>query len=290
MMISEITVSGLFGCYDHRIELSGEGLTFIHSLNGVGKSTTLRLIYSIFRGDADAVRSVKFASVRITFSDSSVLTVSGEGDAEYMKDGTVRKMGLESTHEIIEVIYLSPDRNMYHIAPNGLSVPSADHYLHEFDAAADSGDMDKEDAVLLVDTLNALYTNKHAYLDERGHLRIMLENEADMMWMTTMNPETRRLIKVMPEDDVLMDLADAFKLFSDSTRVKILYALKTHEMCVCDISVLLGMTKSSVSHQLRILKQSNLVKNRKNGRVVYYSLADEHVETIFSACMEHILE
>ena len=96
--------------------------------------------------------------------------------------------------------------------------------------------------------------------------------------------------KVMPEDDVLMDLADALKLFSDSTRVKILYALKTHEMCVCDISVLLGMTKSSVSHQLRILKQSNLVKNRKNGRVVYYSLADEHVETIFSACMEHILE
>ena len=95
---------------------------------------------------------------------------------------------------------------------------------------------------------------------------------------------------VMPEDDVLMDLADAFKLFSDSTRVKILYALKTHEMCVCDISVLLGMTKSSVSHQLRILKQSNLVKNRKQGRVVYYSLADEHVETIFSAGMEHILE
>ena len=94
----------------------------------------------------------------------------------------------------------------------------------------------------------------------------------------------------MPDDDVLMDLADAFKLFSDSTRVKILYALKTHEMCVCDISVLLGMTKSSVSHQLRILKQSNLVRNRKVGRVVYYALADEHVETIFSACMEHILE
>ena len=96
--------------------------------------------------------------------------------------------------------------------------------------------------------------------------------------------------KAMPDDDVLMDLADAFKLFSDSTRVRILYALKTHEMCVCDISVLLGMTKSSVSHQLRVLKQSNLVKNRKVGRVVYYSLADEHVETIFSAGMEHILE
>ena len=96
--------------------------------------------------------------------------------------------------------------------------------------------------------------------------------------------------KAMPDDDVLMDLADAFKLFSDSTRVRILYALKTHEMCVCDISVLLGMTKSSVSHQLRVLKQSNLVKNRKVGRVVYYALADEHVETIFSAGMEHILE
>jgi len=94
----------------------------------------------------------------------------------------------------------------------------------------------------------------------------------------------------MPEDDVLMDLADAFKLFSDSTRVKILYALIQAEMCVCDIASLLGMTKSSVSHQLRILRQSNLVKYRKDGRVTYYSIADAHVERIINQCMEHVSE
>ena len=94
----------------------------------------------------------------------------------------------------------------------------------------------------------------------------------------------------MPDDDVLLDLADAFKLFSDSTRLKILYALTEAEMCVCDISVLLGMTKSSVSHQLQVLKQANLIKYRKAGRVVYYSLADDHVKTICRMGMEHVLE
>ena len=99
-----------------------------------------------------------------------------------------------------------------------------------------------------------------------------------------------RVRDVMPNDDTLLDLADAFKLFSDSTRLKILYALMEAEMCVCDISVLLGMTKSSVSHQLRVLKQSNLVKYRKAGRVIYYSLADEHVRTICQMGMAHVLE
>ena len=94
----------------------------------------------------------------------------------------------------------------------------------------------------------------------------------------------------MPDDDLLLDLADSFKLFSDSTRLKILYALMEAEMCVCDISVLLGMTKSSVSHQLRVLKQANLVKYRKAGRVIYYSLADDHVRTICKTGMEHVLE
>ena len=94
----------------------------------------------------------------------------------------------------------------------------------------------------------------------------------------------------MPDDDLLLDLADCFKLFSDSTRLKILYALMEAEMCVCDISVLLGMTKSSVSHQLRVLKQSNLVKYRKAGRVIYYSLADDHVRTICRMGMEHVCE
>lgn len=94
----------------------------------------------------------------------------------------------------------------------------------------------------------------------------------------------------MPDDDKFIDLADTFKIFSDSTRVKILYALIQAEMCVCDISVLLGMSKSSVSHQLRILKQSELVKYRKAGRVIYYSLADEHVKSIFNEGMIHISE
>lgn len=96
--------------------------------------------------------------------------------------------------------------------------------------------------------------------------------------------------RAMPDDDVLLDLADTFKLFSDSTRLKILYALMEAEMCVCDISALLGMSMSSVSHQLRVLKQSNLVKYRKAGRVIYYSLADEHVKTICRQGMDHVLE
>ena len=94
----------------------------------------------------------------------------------------------------------------------------------------------------------------------------------------------------MPDEDVLLDLADTFKLFSDSTRLKILYALTEAEMCVCDISVLLGMSKSSVSHQLQVLKQSNLIKYRKAGRVVCYSLADDHVKTICRMGLEHVLD
>ena len=86
------------------------------------------------------------------------------------------------------------------------------------------------------------------------------------------------------------DLADTFRIFSDSTRVKILYALMQAETCVCDISALIGTTKSSVSHQLRILKQSKLVKYRKDGRIVYYSIADEHVRSIFNEGMIHISE
>lgn len=94
----------------------------------------------------------------------------------------------------------------------------------------------------------------------------------------------------MPDEDTVMDLSDAFKVFSDSTRLKILCALIHEEMCTCDLSALLGMTQSAVSHQLRVLKQSNLVKNRREGKVVYYSIADEHVETIINNGMEHVLE
>lgn len=94
----------------------------------------------------------------------------------------------------------------------------------------------------------------------------------------------------MPEEELLYDLAELFKVFGDSTRVKILYALYDKELCVCDIALLLGMTQSAISHQLRVLKQSHLVKYRREGKTVFYSLADDHVHTILAQGMEHVEE
>lgn len=94
----------------------------------------------------------------------------------------------------------------------------------------------------------------------------------------------------MPKEDELYDLADFFKVFGDSTRIKIMWALDESEMCVCDLAVLLNMTKSAISHQLRSLKQANLVKYRKEGKVVFYSLTDDHVREIFEKGLEHIRE
>lgn len=94
----------------------------------------------------------------------------------------------------------------------------------------------------------------------------------------------------MPEDEVLFDLAELFKVFGDSTRIKILYLLFESEMCVCDIAQLLGMTQSAISHQLQVLKKSKLVKYRKDGKTVFYSLADDHVRTILGQGMDHIAE
>ena len=94
----------------------------------------------------------------------------------------------------------------------------------------------------------------------------------------------------MPEEDKLYDLADFFKVFGDSTRIKILYVLLCSEMCVCDIAQILNMTQSAISHQLRTLKQMNLVRNRREGKTVFYSLADGHIKTILSQGMDHIEE
>ncbi|MBP1926595.1 ArsR family transcriptional regulator [Sedimentibacter acidaminivorans] len=96
--------------------------------------------------------------------------------------------------------------------------------------------------------------------------------------------------KKMPEESELYDLSDFFKVLGDSTRAKIIWALDESEMCVCDIAVLLNMTKSAISHQLRSLKQANLVKYRKEGKIVFYSLADDHVKDIFEKGLEHIRE
>jgi ArsR family transcriptional regulator len=102
--------------------------------------------------------------------------------------------------------------------------------------------------------------------------------------------KTARALQKLPEDDLLIDLAELFKIFGDSTRVKILYLLLEEEMCVCDIAESLKMTVSAISHQLRILKGAKLIKFRKEGKSVFYSLADEHVNLILKQGMEHITE
>ena len=94
----------------------------------------------------------------------------------------------------------------------------------------------------------------------------------------------------LPADELLSDLADLFKLFGDSTRLKILYSLFESEMCVCAISELLGMTQSAISHQLRTLKDANLVACRRQGKTVYYRLADDHVRAIVAQGFTHLIE
>lgn len=96
--------------------------------------------------------------------------------------------------------------------------------------------------------------------------------------------------KVMPDEEQLFDLAEFFKVFGDSTRIRILYVLSQSEMCVCDIANLLSMGQSAISHQLRLLKQMRLVTFRREGKTVFYSLADGHIQTILAQGMEHINE
>ena len=105
------------------------------------------------------------------------------------------------------------------------------------------------------------------------------------------HPDTIEKIKSdMPDDDTLIDVAELFKVFGDSTRIKILSALSGGELCVCDISTAVGMTSSAVSHQLKILKNAELVRFRREGKTVFYSLADGHVNTILEQGFEHINE
>ncbi len=99
-----------------------------------------------------------------------------------------------------------------------------------------------------------------------------------------------KVLTQQPDDEILYDLAELFKVFGDSTRIKILYSMFEHELCVNDIAGLLNLSQSSVSHQLRILKTSKLVKFRREGKSMYYSLDDEHVRSIISMGMEHVEE
>lgn len=100
----------------------------------------------------------------------------------------------------------------------------------------------------------------------------------------------KRVNEKMPQEDELYDLAELFKVFGDSTRIRILFVLFEAEVCVCDLAETLHMTQSAISHQLKILKQNKLVKGRREGKSVFYSLADHHVRTIIAQGIEHIAE
>jgi DNA-binding transcriptional ArsR family regulator len=120
-------------------------------------------------------------------------------------------------------------------------------------------------------------------------VELMDENIIESCTCTVIHEKVvKKVKKTMPPETILYDLAELFKVFGDTTRIKILYALSASEMCVCDIAALLTMSQSAISHQLRVLKQARLVKYRKEGKVVYYALDDDHVEQIFAQGLCHI--
>ena len=125
--------------------------------------------------------------------------------------------------------------------------------------------------------------------DERERIRQEIE-EGTCEFMHVHEQIVDRVEKVMPDEQQLLDLSEFFKVFGDSTRIKILYVLSQSEMCVCDIATLLQMGQSAISHQLRVLKQMDLVKNRREGKTIFYSLADSHIVTILSQGLDHIEE
>lgn len=105
-----------------------------------------------------------------------------------------------------------------------------------------------------------------------------------------MEEELQKVWEEQPDDEILYDLAELFKVFGDSTRIKILYALSSRELCVGDIAQMLHLSQSSISHQLRILKDSKLVRFRREGKSVFYALDDDHVRNIINMGMEHVEE
>ncbi len=110
--------------------------------------------------------------------------------------------------------------------------------------------------------------------------------DCDIIHLELVNKAKKSIL----EEDKLLLIADFYKALSDSTRIKIVNLLSTNELCVCDIAVILNMTKSAVSHQLKNLREMNLIKSRKQGKEVWYSLADDHVLEVFKVSLEHILE
>ncbi len=118
-----------------------------------------------------------------------------------------------------------------------------------------------------------------------------MENDAPHCEFMCVHADTvDRITSTMPDEDTFIDLSELFKVFGDSTRIKILTALSHGELCVCDLSKLVGMTSSAVSHQLKILRSAKLVSCRRDGKTVFYALADDHVTTIIRQGLEHVNE
>jgi len=126
-------------------------------------------------------------------------------------------------------------------------------------------------------------------MTEREKIELEVE-EGTCEFMHVHEEIVQKVEQVLPDEQELLDLAEFFKVFGDSTRIKILYVLSQSEMCVCDIATLLQMGQSAISHQLRILKQMRLVKFRREGKTVFYSLSDNHIQTILAQGMEHVNE
>ena len=132
--------------------------------------------------------------------------------------------------------------------------------------------------------------NNYSY-EERGAIMENNERKIENCNVNIIHEDIVVRVKdKLPAEETLYDLAELFKVFGDTTRIKIICALFESEMCVCDLSCLLNMTQSAISHQLRVLKSARLVKFRREGKVVYYSLDDEHIKHIYDAGLNHISE
>ena len=135
--------------------------------------------------------------------------------------------------------------------------------------------------------------NNHSYVQtkvRRSHGRTETRQCTACEYLNVHEDAVAQVLAALPDDETLYDLSELFRVFGDSTRIKILYVLFESELCVCDIARLLTLTQSAVSHQLRILKASNLVRFRREGKTVFYALDDDHVRSVLALGMEHVLE
>ena len=132
--------------------------------------------------------------------------------------------------------------------------------------------------------------NKYSYVHIKDVRDIDKFNDEKCEVTLIHEDNVKKAINELPDDELIVDLSDMFKIFGDQTRVKILMALESGELCVCDIAAVMNMSQSAISHQLRVLKQSNIVKTRRQGKVVYYSISDDHVKEIFDIAMVHVQE